>query len=197
MDTNQLAEALARAVEAAKPAAEYCLLATQDHWWTVCMTKAEWSGWMQAIGAVIALGVAMSLPYIQARSAHIKNYRMAKNCLLHQCGSIRAIGVFVRINDDSIAALKRGRETIDTVVQTYEEVRPSDLPKGALPSWLGARTSANQFRQTVEEACQPGHTDIDVKSVIGVYSKAAESYLSEFIKFDPSIVAAIKRRFVR
>lgn len=62
MDSNQLAEALARAVEAAKPAAEYCLLAKQDHWWTVCMTKAEWSGWMQAIGSMVALFIAIWIP---------------------------------------------------------------------------------------------------------------------------------------
>lgn len=55
MDANQLAEAIARAVELAKPATEYCFLASRDYWWTVCMTKGEWSGWMQAIGAVVAI----------------------------------------------------------------------------------------------------------------------------------------------
>jgi len=35
------------------PTPEYCLLAI--NWWPLCMTKAEWSGWMQAIGAVVAI----------------------------------------------------------------------------------------------------------------------------------------------
>ena len=35
------------------PATEYCLFWID--WWPLCMTKAEWSGWMQAIGAVVAI----------------------------------------------------------------------------------------------------------------------------------------------
>lgn len=53
MDANQLAEAIARAVELAKPATEYCFLWID--WWPMCMTKPEWSGWMQVAGAFIAI----------------------------------------------------------------------------------------------------------------------------------------------
>lgn len=35
------------------PAPEYCVLWIQ--WWPLCMTKAEWSGWVQAIGSIAAL----------------------------------------------------------------------------------------------------------------------------------------------
>jgi hypothetical protein len=76
MDTNQLAEGIARAIEAAKPAQEYCFLWI-DHW-SMCMTKAEWSGWMQAVGSALALALAIGLPYIQKRKAELENYLMAK-----------------------------------------------------------------------------------------------------------------------
>ncbi|WP_431263344.1 hypothetical protein ACQ859_25730 [Roseateles chitinivorans] len=32
---------------------QFCLLAI-DHW-AMCMTKAEWSGWVQAIGSIAAI----------------------------------------------------------------------------------------------------------------------------------------------
>ncbi|HEU4457769.1 MAG TPA: hypothetical protein VFR90_01440 [Methylibium sp.] len=32
---------------------EYCLL--WINWWPLCMTKAEWSGWVQAIGSIAAI----------------------------------------------------------------------------------------------------------------------------------------------
>lgn len=35
------------------PTSEYCLLWID--WWPLCMTKGEWSGWMQAVGSVLAI----------------------------------------------------------------------------------------------------------------------------------------------
>jgi len=35
------------------PTAEYCFLGID--WWPFCMTKAEWSGWVQAIGSIGAI----------------------------------------------------------------------------------------------------------------------------------------------
>lgn len=44
---------------------EYCLLAID--WWPLCMTKGEWSGWMQAIGTVLAILAAVGVAYVQHR----------------------------------------------------------------------------------------------------------------------------------
>lgn len=64
MDTNQLIEAIARAVESAKPVQEICLWGFGG--WAACMTKAEWSGWMQAIGSVVAIVAAVGIGYHQS-----------------------------------------------------------------------------------------------------------------------------------
>lgn len=53
MAAQELYDGMARAVEAAKPAQEYCFL-WANHWST-CMTKGEWSGWMQAFGTFLAI----------------------------------------------------------------------------------------------------------------------------------------------
>lgn len=53
MNADQVIEGVGKAVAAAKPAQEYCFLWI-DHWST-CMTKNEWSGWMQAFGVVFTV----------------------------------------------------------------------------------------------------------------------------------------------
>jgi hypothetical protein len=50
--------------------AEYCLL-WMDHWST-CMTKGEWSSWAQAIGALLAICVAIALPIWLDHRARLK-----------------------------------------------------------------------------------------------------------------------------
>lgn len=46
---------------------EYCLLWID--WWAFCMTKAEWSGWMQAIFSVIAIAAAGLFAYLPIEEA--------------------------------------------------------------------------------------------------------------------------------
>jgi len=65
MNTNQLLSELARAVEATKPAQEYCFLWIDS--WPTCMTKSEWSGWMQAFGSVAAIVGSVLLTERQIR----------------------------------------------------------------------------------------------------------------------------------
>ena len=73
---------------------DYCFL-WADRWpwpdlfWWLCMTKGEWSGWMQAIGALVAIGIAIELPRRAARKAH-KAIRM---------GHLITIATDVRIAD--------------------------------------------------------------------------------------------------
>lgn len=67
MNANQLIEGIGKAVTATKEAPEYCILSI-DHWST-CMTKAEWSGWMQFSGSILALIVAIFVPWFQSRNA--------------------------------------------------------------------------------------------------------------------------------
>ncbi|MBO9680786.1 MAG: hypothetical protein J7556_21350 [Acidovorax sp.] len=79
MDMNQLSAALAsalvRVVESAKPAQEYCLLWID--WWPICMTKAEWSGWMQAIGAILAILASFALVRHQLKEQQLLVKRAA------------------------------------------------------------------------------------------------------------------------
>lgn len=69
------------------PSPEYCLLWI-DHW-SSCMTKAEWSGWVQAYGSVAAIVFAVCLPlWLESR-------RIRKEYV----GHLRTIATDVRLAD--------------------------------------------------------------------------------------------------
>ncbi|WP_157759999.1 hypothetical protein [Delftia acidovorans] len=48
MDAVDIYNGIARAVEAAKPAQEYCFFWIPH--WSTCLTKSEWASWIQAFG---------------------------------------------------------------------------------------------------------------------------------------------------
>lgn len=50
------------------PTPEYCLFWVD--WWPICMTKGEWSGWVQAVGSVIAIMAAAGAVWWQVHTQH-------------------------------------------------------------------------------------------------------------------------------
>lgn len=90
MNADQLIEELGAAAAAAKPAQEYCFLWID--WWPMCMTKAEWSGWIQAVFSVVAI-LASSLLAIylfhreksHQRALHLQSAVMLAENLLSAC----------------------------------------------------------------------------------------------------------------
>lgn len=147
MDANQLAEAIARAVELAKPAQEYCFLWID--WWPMCMTKAEWSGWMQAIGSALALAIAIGLPSYQKRKAEAENYAMARQCVVYQGAALAAISA---LGGPDVAQTLRGSgESIATLRRMYAEVRPSQLPQLPMYAWLTAQTTAGHLFELTQQ----------------------------------------------
>ena len=166
MDANQLAEALARAVEAARPAVEYCLLSSQDRWWTVCMTKAEWSGWMQVIGSVAALVIALWLPYHQKRKDASAAFVLAKHCIASQCALLLNIGA-----DPARASFRAetlaSKESVASLLRLYAQVPPSLLPARALIAWMHAQTTAGQLSELVRSIHEHNLPDRVVEQSIG------------------------------
>lgn len=63
MNVDQVIDSVGKAAAATKPTPEYCLFWI-DHWST-CMTKPEWSGWMQAIFSVIAIVASAGFTWFQ------------------------------------------------------------------------------------------------------------------------------------
>ncbi|WP_314972861.1 hypothetical protein [Comamonas testosteroni] len=78
MNADQVIEGIGKAVAATQPVQEYCLFGFWGvTWWPVCMTKSEWSGWMQAIFSAVAI-LASSL-----LAVHLFNREKSKQRSLH------------------------------------------------------------------------------------------------------------------
>lgn len=118
MDANQLIKALGDAAAAAKPPQEYCLLWFWTDWWPMCMTKAEWSGWMQAIGAVLAIAFSGAIAAKQIKAARIEAEndrfearRLAAN--LRQLDDLKRSEVLMAILSVSLQASMKLQEKLN------------------------------------------------------------------------------------
>lgn len=150
MDANQLIKALGDAAAAAKPPQEYCLLWFWTDWWPMCMTKAEWSGWMQAFGSVAALGIAVWLPYHQKKRAAVEAFALAKHCLESQCAIL--VGIRATAQPDAggfRSATLSARQSVANLLRLYAQVPPSLLSRDALIAWMHAQTTAGQLNELV------------------------------------------------
>ena len=100
-------DGMVRAVEAAQSAQEYCLLWFWTDWWPMCMTKAEWSGWMQAVFSALAIYAASRLTRWQIEQNRLSTQREADSrrlemaeVALHVCS--RAHRLMKRTSHDFI-----------------------------------------------------------------------------------------------
>jgi hypothetical protein len=191
MDTNQLMAGLAAAVNAAKPAPEYCFLWIES--WATCMTRSEWSGWMQFFGAFGALVVALWLPYLQARIGRANHFSLAVACLSHQLSVFDEIELFASRKGDTRQALSHCRESIDSLTALYQEVRASELPSDALAPWRAARANIAKLRR-LEDSMGP---DQGARKVLARYRITVEMLQTELVKHDPRLRISLKRFFQR
>lgn len=97
------------------PTPEYCLLWID--WWPLCMTKAEWSGWMQAIGAAIAILAAAAIATYQASHARRLEDETRVAAEIQRLNIVKALSVrcFSLANEVVRAVDERSEETIEVV----------------------------------------------------------------------------------
>lgn len=96
MNADQVIEGIGQAVAAVAPQ-EYCLF-WSDYWWWMCMTKSEWSGWMQAVGAVLAILGAFCLSKLQELN-NVK--RSKKSAILRVKAYVAAINSIAKSLNES------------------------------------------------------------------------------------------------
>ncbi len=179
MNTSQLAEAIGVAAAAAKPPQEYCLL--WINWWPTCMTKSEWSGWLQFVGSILALFIAISIPYYQNIVNRKKNIEMAKQCLQHQCGAITALMATIE-NQNIRLCVNSVKETLNTVCRSFEMVSAPELSQEYLPTWFAAKTSAEQLKNFADKLPDTHIEDEHIKSVLKSYHENQLRLLSDFVQ---------------
>ena len=117
---------------------EYCLLWI-DHW-SLCMQKGEWSGWVQAIGSILAILGAFWLSYGQLRGARKQAIDAEQRRLRRRHNAITAAAEFaervVRVSCSaaSVACQVQGalgwrseRDSLEIARDELKTVRAAEL----------------------------------------------------------------------
>lgn len=179
METSQLIKALADAANAAKPPQEYCLFWLD--WWPLCMTKAEWSGWMQVIGAVSALGIAIALPYWQKRVADRESFSRARQCLLMQCGVIdELLKVATASGGKPSQALRHFLKLCANLAAMHDEVRLPHISLRQLANWRTSRVTIDQLIELVERIRAESIEERNVVPALQALMKLSKGQLEDF-----------------
>lgn len=120
-------------------AQEYCLVGIQH--WSMCMTKGEWSGWVQAFGAVTAIFFAYILANWQHKKQTYEARRLEAN--LRQLNDLLKTEVTSHFFDEAHAVCEAlghakdlaPRHPIYTALERSEELEQifKDLPPYDLP----------------------------------------------------------------
>ncbi len=136
---------------------EYCLLGVQH--WSTCMTKAEWSGWMQAIFSVVAILAAFVIPLVLDRRAQARA----------RLGHLEAVATDVRITERQARVYVRPDTpkmpayrmplygTRIALPALLAEGRLSGAQAGALVQYYVDATSFNMLLDEIREHHNAGH----------------------------------------
>jgi len=121
------------------PAPEFCFLAID--WWPFCMTKAEWSGWVQAIFSVVAIVAAFAISEIQQcrqQKASFVQRREASAALTRACyltcdEAVQTIGYIARRFEDGVGKRLRLRsERVAELLATFQTLLGKDVAPDVL-----------------------------------------------------------------
>lgn len=124
------------------PAPEFCFLWI-DHWST-CMTKGEWSGWMQAIFSVLAIAAAIGVSarerHLTARDARARSRVLAKvaasSVLLTMTHTDQCLDF---VSDHIEVFLGTAEFDAEEQLVLLNELRhPTSFEQAALLEWSGA-----------------------------------------------------------
>lgn len=147
MNADQVIEGIGRAVAAANPAQEYCLF----YWnvWPMCMTKAEWSGWAQAIGVFIAL----LLPFWNARRVRRRSLRVAIGIVIDV--RLMLSDIQSAIFNLSLLDSKLGRSDLQECISLVDVRKPRSEVLSALNKYdemlfLRMDSSVDELAKTIE-----------------------------------------------
>lgn len=114
MNADEVIEGIGKAAAAANSAQEYCLF----YWnvWPMCMTKAEWASWMQALGVVVTL-IIMLIGIQNERKKHrteVKNKQIADSV---------SMKYYLRQHDDFCSGLDAFILSCDLVYADFQNNR--------------------------------------------------------------------------
>lgn len=150
MDADHLVKALARAVKVAEPAPEFCLKVLKQEWWT-CMTKAEWSGWVQAVGSIAALYIALRIAAAQGHREQARAERLAYKRVVSFIGILRMVlqNMSTKHSDVSIQLVRNSRAVLQEALSEARSTPHEQLNAEWVSAFQIIRANLAQLVETL------------------------------------------------
>ncbi|WAC72101.1 hypothetical protein OU995_21405 [Roseateles sp. SL47] len=122
------------------------------------MSKAEWSGWAQAVGATVSVLIAIWVPWNQGRAARKEAINVAEHFAL------RLEGLSLRLTLESQVvrrnALLTCREKLKMLIQQAALIRLDLLPIDRLNALLELQSIANATLQNIHRQLGGNATEV-------------------------------------
>lgn len=99
-------------------APEYCLLWIQ--WWPLCMTKAEWASWFQAIVALVAVYAGWRYVKHQTSEARKQLESLRADNVRSALNSLRVLALNLRNEMGSISASVHSEEDVNNLSADFD-----------------------------------------------------------------------------
>lgn len=149
----------------------------------MCMTKAEWSGWMQAIGTFAAILFAIALPFLQSKYRRAKSYAMARHCLLQLLATYSAMQAAIDSQTSAKAVVSASKANVDSLFKAFDGINAAELPASTLPSWWSARANANHLKDMQGY----GGPDDEIVAILRFYETTARNCFDDFVAKEPRV----------
>ena len=138
---------------------EICLLWGDwqiQQWWS-CMTKDDWSGWMQAIFSVLAILAAVLISTQQRRQAvkdaHEKQISLMRACLHAVLDARTALNdVKRKISGDIGRPPSSSRARIESLERTFQILLTKDIPQEAVRPLLIVLREIAYTKRAIDES---------------------------------------------
>lgn len=139
MDADQLISGIGSAVASAQ---------SQNHCFVWCMTKSEWSSWVQAIGSVIALFVAIWIARTPIRTEKKGAVINARHFVISLIEATQGLTCGVQANKKGVIALTN--VALNESIAAIRLIRPEVFPPDVMHAFINLKLMAVQISVTAK-----------------------------------------------
>lgn len=135
MTKDPVIKEIGKAITETPAMQEYCLFWWD--WWPMCMTRGEWSGWMQAIGAVAALAIAIWLSGSPERAEKRDAVAQARAFAKAIVVFVQGMGYAAQMNERGVLVLSIAG--LNEIAVLSQSARPERLPKEGMEALMNLK----------------------------------------------------------
>ena len=117
------------------------------------MTKTEWSGWVQAIGAIAAvIGAYLVSEFAHRRDLRLKRETALRGCFEFGASLVAVVRAMLRNHATAPMRVVDLKHNLSTSIELGREIRMGDLPGSLIAPAFQMRGIASELDQMIVDA---------------------------------------------